>query len=198
MKPCLPYNLVLVATLLLLLPIKLIGAETEGYQRSDKLPIVDFVGKGFLSYVGKFPGHGVGGDKRVKYMLETFGQPVKIEKLKKEDWREPGLIRDHIIRYFDGVIIETSSEVTYRNQQQFIEYIRVITLENPKYTAYKGIKIGMPFSEFTKLLKLEDKKIRNDSITYYISNPHTGGLQATIFVSQKGVITKIVWDYLHE
>ena len=152
-----PFRIFLVS-FLLLLPIISMGEEKEFYSENDKLDIVEFVEKGFLYYVGKFPGHGVGGDKRVKYMLETFGQPVKIEKLKKEDWREPGLIRDHIIRYFDGVIIETSSEVTYRNRQQFIEFIRVITLENPKYTAYKGIKIGMPFSEFTKLLKLEDKK----------------------------------------
>jgi len=178
-----------------MLPITLMGAEREGYNENSKLPIEEFVGKGFLSYVGNFPGHLTGGDERVKYMIETFGQPIKTEKLKREHWREPGFIRDHVIRYFDGVIIETSTEPA--GKPYSTEEIQVITLESTKYSLYKGIKVGISFSEFTKLLKLEDKKIRNDSITYYISNPHTGGLQATIFVSPKGIITKIVWDYLH-
>jgi len=188
------YKITLVA-ILLLLPVVSMGAEEEFYSEDDKLAIVEFVRKGFLSYVGEYPGHGVGGDERVKYMIETFGKPIKIEKLKKEDWREPGLIRDHIIRYFNGVTIETSSEVTYRNQQQFIEYIRVITLENPKYKVYKGIHIGMSYSEFAERLNLKGKKIRNDSIIYYVGM-HSGSLKTTIFVSSKGTINKIIWDYL--
>lgn len=180
----------------LLLPITLLGAETESYESTDKLPIVDFVGKGFLNYVGNFPGHLARGDERVKYMFETFGQPVKKnKKFKKEDWREPDLIKDHIIRYFDGLTIETTTEPAYKDEGHYIESIRVITLETSKYTVYKGIKIGMPFSSFVEILKIKKRKLLNDKITYIVGR-HLGRLKATIFVSPKGIITKIVWDYL--
>lgn len=185
----------MLASMALLLPITLLGATVEQYSDEDKLPIVEFMYKGFFDYVGVYPGHRASGKERVKYMLETFGKPIKIEKMKKEDWREPGLIRDHTIRYFDGVIIETSTETAFRNKQHYIESIEVITLENPKYTLYEGIKIGMSFSNFTKILKVKKRKILNDRVTYMIGrNP--GRHKITVFVSQKGIITKIVWDYL--
>lgn len=183
------------AAMLLLLPINLMGAEKEFYSENDKLAIVDFVEKGFLSYVGKYPGHWARGNKRVEYLIETFGEPIKTDKLKKEHWREPGLIRDHVTRYFDGVIIETSTQPGGKNF--LIEAIKVITLENPEYVLYKDIKIGMPFSEFAERLTLKDKKIRNNSITYYVGM-HLGSLKSTIFVSSKGKIKKVVWDYLEE
>lgn len=145
------HKIILVA--MLMLPITLMGAVVEKYRSDDKLPIVDFIRIGFLSFVGKFPGHHAGGDERVKYMIETFGQPIKTERLKKEHWREPGFIRDHVIRSFNGVIIETSTETG--GKPYSFEEIQVITLENPKYTLYKGIKIGMSFSNFAEILKVK-------------------------------------------
>lgn len=179
--------------MLLLLPITLLGAMEEQYSDEDKLPIVEFMYKGFFDYAGVYPGHRASGKERVKYMIETFGQPVKTKKLKKEDWREPGLIRDHIIRYFDGVIIETSTEIG--SKAYSVERIQVITLESKKFTLYEEIKIGMSFSNFTKILKVKKRKLLNDSITYMIGrNP--GRHKITVFVSPKGIITKMVWDYL--
>ncbi len=188
-----PLKMIL-AFIVLLQPIILVAEESEGYFYNTILPIAEFVNNGFLKYVGKYPGYQAKGEERVKYMLETFGKPVKIEKLKKEDWREP-FMRDHTIRYFDGLIIETSTEGG--DEPQNVETIRVITLENPKYKAYKNIKIGMSYSKFTALLNVKDKKIRNDSITYFIGK-HLGGYEATVYISNKGVIEKIVWDYLKD
>lgn len=181
-------------SVVVLQPMILIAAEREGYFENSNLPIEEFVGKGFLSYVGKYPGYRAMGKERVKYMLETFGKLKKIERMKKEDWREGGYFREHTIRYFDGVIIETSTEG--EEGPQYVETIKVITLENPKYKVYKGISIGIPFAKFAALMNVKDKKIRNDSIAYFIGR-HIGGLRATIYVSNEGIITKIVWNYLH-
>jgi hypothetical protein len=114
-------------------------------------------------------------------LLERFGQPQSSRPWQEPNPREAGTIDEYTAWEYQGLTIITVTS-----------WLRSITLTSPNYKLRHGLRIGLPFSEFTKVIGEPHPSYtkRKDAPVYA---PKRAWLRFKLDRDER--VREITWDY---
>jgi hypothetical protein len=119
-------------------------------------------------------------------LLERFGQPENSRSWQEPNPREAGTIDEYTAWEYEGLTIIT---VTSGSPQVWLSSI---TLSSPRYKLRHGLKIGLPFSEFAKVIG-EPSHAHTQSKDSPVYAPEWAWLRFKL--DRNGRVREITWDY---
>lgn len=178
------------------------GTATEETTRTPQRAISDdlirFAWDGFEPGINRSIGQG---DTKEK-LLQRFGQPSKLDIREEPHKRDPTILHVEVYTWhWEGLEIITTRPILYEGYDKPQQYVKRITLTNPKHTLKFGLAIGAPRAAFVEKLgrsRSEEPKTLGYSTEFYAGE---GGAtfvhrpSISIEFDEEHRVKKITWQY---